>query len=62
MTTKETTTNFVVVLQLPDDTWTDLETFAFFDEADDFASGITIGETKIFERTTVIEVARVEVK
>jgi hypothetical protein len=53
MTKTETKTYATVVqLQMPTGEWRDLEVFAFFEAAEEFKSGITLGATRLRGRTT----------
>jgi len=61
---KNTTTidNFVLKLQTPDNNWSELETFAFIEDAEAFGNAVTIGATKIFKRTTTTIIEEEEIE
>lgn len=53
-----TTTNYIVKVQTPDNSWVKMpQDFAFIEDAEEFASDITIGKTSIYlqKTTTVVE-------
>lgn len=65
MTNKTTVRNYIVKVLEPNsipDSWNEVGTFAFFEDADDFARATTIGQTKVFERLTTTIVDEVDLK